>query len=74
MLGALGGFFLPLMFTTILELTWPLQTTFFVLFIITTISYMWLHWTVVAMLQRASPALENQVDYKDALPSDMHIG
>ena len=66
MLGALGGFFLPLMFTTILELTWPLQTTFFVLFIITTISTMWLHWTVVGFLQQASPALENQVDYKDA--------
>lgn len=66
MLGTLGGFFLPLMFTTILELTWPLQTTFFVLFIITTISTMWLHWTVVIMLQQASPTLENQVDFKDA--------
>lgn len=74
MLGALGGFFLPPMFATILELTWLPQTTFFVLFIITTISYMWLHWTVVGFLQQASPTLKNQVDYKDASPSNMHIG
>ena len=74
MLGTLGGFFLPPMFASILELTWLPQTTFFVLFIVTTISYMWLHWTVVGFLQQASPALENQVDYKDASPSDMHIG
>lgn len=66
MLGALGGFFLPLMFTTILELTWLPQTTFFVLFLITTVSYMWLYWTVIIMLQPASPALENQVEFKDA--------
>lgn len=35
---------------------------------------MWLDWTVVGFLQQASPALEHQVDYKDGLPSDMHIG
>ena len=74
MLGTLGGFFLPPIFATILELTWLPQTTVFVLFIVTTVSYMWLHWTVVIMLQQASPALVNQVDYKDAPPSDMHIG
>jgi NNP family nitrate/nitrite transporter-like MFS transporter len=67
MLGALGGFFLPPMFATILELTWLPQTTFFVLFLVTAVSYTWLHWTVDKMLQEASPALENQVDYKDML-------
>ncbi len=65
MLGALGGFFLPPMFASILELTWLPQTTFFVLFIITTISYMWLHWTVVHLLQKASPTLENELDFRD---------
>ena len=67
MLGALGGFFLPPMFATILELTWLPQTTFFVLFLVTGISFAWLHWTVVALLQNASPLLENNVDFKDAL-------
>jgi NNP family nitrate/nitrite transporter-like MFS transporter len=67
MLGALGGFFLPPMFATILELTWLPQTTFFVLFLVTAVSYTWLHWTVDKMLQEASPALENQLDYKDML-------
>lgn len=66
MLGALGGFFLPPIFASVLELTWLPQTTFFVLFLVTTVSYMWLHWTVVHLLQQASPALENQVDFKDA--------
>lgn len=65
MLGALGGFFLPPMFAFILELTWLPQTTFLVLFIITTISYMWLHWTVVHLLQKASPTLENELDFRD---------
>lgn len=65
MLGALGGFFLPPIFAAVLELTWLPQTTFFVLFLVTTVSYMWLHWTVVGLLQRASPALEQQLDFKE---------
>ncbi len=65
MLGALGGFFLPPMFASILELTWLPQTTFFVLFLVTTVSYMWLHWTVVHLLQQASPALKDELDFRD---------
>lgn len=54
------------MFAAIYELTRLPQSTFFVLFVVTAVSYGWLHWTVVNMLQQASPALENQLDFKDA--------
>ena len=65
MLGALGGFFLPPLFALVYEWTWIPQTTFFVLFLITAVSFGWLHWTVVALLQHASPSLEHRVDFKD---------
>ncbi|MCX6080878.1 MAG: NarK/NasA family nitrate transporter [Chloroflexi bacterium] len=65
MLGALGGFFLPLLFAAVYEWTWIPQSTFFVLFLVTAISFGWLHWTVLNLLQKASPALEHRVDFKD---------
>ncbi len=70
MLGALGGFFLPPMFAAIYEMTWLPQSTFFVLFIVTGVSFGWLHWTVVNLLQRASPALEQQLDFKEAVSAE----
>ncbi len=30
------------------------------------VSFGWQHWTVVGLLQQASPALENQLDFKEA--------
>jgi NNP family nitrate/nitrite transporter-like MFS transporter len=66
LLGALGGFFLPPLFAFAYEWTWAPQSTFFILFLITAISYAWLHWTVIHLLQAASPKLENQLDFKDA--------
>jgi len=47
------------------EWTWIPQSTFFVLFVIAAVIFAWLHWTVMSLLQKASPALENQVDFKD---------
>ena len=66
MLGALGGFFLPPMFAWFYELTLVPQSTFFLMFLITTVSFGWLHWTVMHLLQKASPALEHHLDFKDA--------
>jgi NNP family nitrate/nitrite transporter-like MFS transporter len=71
MLGALGGFSLPPMFASIYEWTWIPQTTFFVLFLVTAVSFGWLHWTVIHLLQQASPKLEQQLDFKGALSADM---
>lgn len=66
MLGALGGFFLPPMFAWFYELTLVPQSTFFLMFLITAVSFGWLHWTVMHLLQKASPALEHHLDFKDA--------
>ncbi|MCL4271387.1 MAG: NarK/NasA family nitrate transporter [Anaerolineales bacterium] len=66
MLGALGGFFLPPMFAWFYELTLIPQSTFFLMFLITAVSFGWLHWTVMHLLQKASPALEHHLDFKDA--------
>lgn len=65
MLGALGGFFLPPMFAWFYNLTLIPQSTFFLMFLLTGISFAWLHWTVIHLLQKASPALEHHLDFKD---------
>ncbi|HRQ21812.1 MAG TPA: nitrate/nitrite transporter [Anaerolineales bacterium] len=65
MLGALGGFFLPPMFAWFYNLTLIPQSTFFLMFVITAFSFGWLHITVMSLLQKASPKLENQLDFHD---------
>ena len=62
LLGALGGFFLPPLFAFFLEWTWVPQSTFFVLFLLTAVSFGWLHLTVWRILHEASPHLEHQFE------------
>ncbi|MBK9923682.1 MAG: NarK/NasA family nitrate transporter [Anaerolineales bacterium] len=66
MLGALGGFFLPPMFAAFQKWTFIPQSTFFLMFVITAVSFGWLHITVMSLLQKASPTLEHQLDFHDA--------
>ena len=63
-LGALGGFFLPLLFAYTGALTGFPQSTFFVIFIVSLISTLWMHFTVVKMLHRASPTLTNKFEHE----------
>jgi MFS transporter, NNP family, nitrate/nitrite transporter len=65
LLGALGGFFLPPLFAYANKLTGLPQMTFFVLFVITGLSFIWLHLVVIKMLQQAAPGLRNQFDEKN---------
>jgi MFS transporter, NNP family, nitrate/nitrite transporter len=69
MLGALGGFFLPPMFASFQKLTLIPQSTFFLMFVITAVSFGWLHITVMSLLQKASPTLEHRLDFHDT-PSE----
>jgi MFS transporter, NNP family, nitrate/nitrite transporter len=62
MLGALGGFLLPPMFAYAFMWTGIPQTTFFILFLITAVSFGWLHYVVWGMLHRATPHLEHQFE------------
>jgi len=66
MLGALGGFFLPLMFAAIYARTGIPQTAFLVLFLLVAISFGWLHLTVMSLNRKASSGLQGQVDAKEA--------
>jgi NNP family nitrate/nitrite transporter-like MFS transporter len=59
MLGALGGFLLPLLFSTAWAATRLPQTTFAILFLVTAASFLWLHLVVLQILHRASPHLEH---------------
>ena len=63
-LGALGGFFLPLLFAYTGALTGFPQSTFFVIFIVSLIATLWMHFTVVKMLHRASPTLTNKFEHE----------
>ncbi len=62
MLGALGGFFLPPIFSYLWKLTGVPQTTFIVLFLISAGSLLWLHLVVLSLLQSASPELEHAIE------------
>jgi NNP family nitrate/nitrite transporter-like MFS transporter len=61
-LGALGGFLLPPLFVSVKGWTGLPQSTFIVLFLLTLLASVWMHFTIVRMLHRASPELENRID------------
>ena len=61
-LGALGGFFLPPLFAYAQRWTGMPQSTFFVLFLVTLIAAVWMHWTIHRMLHQASPELVNRFE------------
>lgn len=63
MLGALGGFFLPPLFAYAQAWTGLPQMTFVVMFILTAISAIWMHLTVIAMLNRAAPHLKGKFEH-----------
>jgi NNP family nitrate/nitrite transporter-like MFS transporter len=55
--GALGGFFLPLLFAYSFKATGIPQTTFAILFLVTLASAIWMHLVVMKLLKQASPHL-----------------
>jgi NNP family nitrate/nitrite transporter-like MFS transporter len=57
--GALGGFFLPLLFAYSFKATGIPQTTFAILFLVTLASAVWMHLVVLKLLKQASPHLEH---------------
>lgn len=62
MLGGLGGFFLPPLFAYTKAWSGFPSSTFFVLFILTAVCALWMHWTVVHMLHKASPQLDGLIE------------
>jgi len=64
LLGALGGFFLPLLFSFAWATTQVPQTTFAILFIITIVSFAWMHLVVHKMMRAATPHLEHKFEHQ----------
>ncbi len=68
LLGALGGFFLPPLFSYFWLATGVPQSTFAIIFVITAASFLWLHLVVTRMLKKASPHLDGVFE-QHAIPS-----
>ncbi|MGC3954736.1 MAG: nitrate/nitrite transporter [Propionicimonas sp.] len=62
MLGGLGGFILPPLFAYTKEWTGFPTSTFFVLFLLTAVCAIWMHWTIVRMLHAKAPELADHFD------------
>ena len=62
MLGGLGGFILPPLFAYTKAWSGFPTSTFFVLFVLTAVCAVWMHLTVVGMLQQQSPELADHFD------------
>ncbi len=62
MLGGLGGFFLPPLFAYTKAWSGFPSSTFFVLFVLTAVCLLWMHWTVVHMLHTESPELARHIE------------
>ncbi len=71
MLGALGGFFLPPLFAYTTAWTGLPSATFFVLFLLTLVCALWMHWTVVHMLHNSSPELADHFEKPNALEASV---
>lgn len=63
LLGALGGFFLPPLFAYTQSWTGLPQMTFFILFLLTLVSAIWMHLTVISILNKASPHLKGKFEH-----------
>jgi len=70
MLGGLGGFFLPPLFAYTKAWSGFPSSTFFVLFVLTAICLLWMHWTVVHMLHTGSPDLARHIERPPTAPEE----
>lgn len=68
MLGGLGGFFLPPLFAYTKAWSGFPSSTFFVLFVLTAVCALWMHWTVMDMLHKESPDLAGRIEHPSGLP------
>ena len=68
MLGGLGGFLLPPLFAYTKAWSGFPSSTFFVLFVLTVVCALWMHWTVMSMLHRESPDLAGRIEHPSGLP------
>lgn len=68
MFGGLGGFALPPLFAYTKVWSGFPSSTFFVLFVLTAVCAVWMHWTVVHMLHQETPELSRHIE----IPAPAH--
>jgi len=61
--GGLGGFILPLLFAWSERVTGLPQSTFFVLFLFTVVSFLWMHVVVQRMMRLAAPEMKDHFEH-----------
>ena len=70
LLGALGGFVLPPLFAYAQTWLGMPQSTFLILFVVTLLSAVWMHLTILKMLNRATPHLQAKFELPHANAHD----
>jgi len=70
MIGGLGGFFLPIVFGVVNDLTGIWNTAFMALFGLVAINLIWMHLAILRMERRKHPDLAEMRDLPEAIPED----
>ena len=75
MIGGLGGFFLPIMFGVMNDLTGIWTSCFMLLFLIVAVALLWMHFTVRQMERAALPAEMRELGDLPELPEmeEVHV-
>lgn len=67
MFGGLGGFILPPLFATTAEVSGFPTSTFFIIFILTLVCAVWMHWTIHRMMTTSGPERKSEGELKEAV-------
>ena len=73
MIGGLGGFFLPIVFGLLNDLTGIWTTPFMFLFLVVAISMSWMHFAILRAERRKYPGLKRLRDLPEAVPRDQEM-
>jgi NNP family nitrate/nitrite transporter-like MFS transporter len=74
MIGGLGGFFLPIVFGIVNDLTGVWNTAFMTLFALVAVNLTWMHFAIQRMERRAHPDLKSLRDLPEAVPESRAAG
>jgi len=64
MIGGLGGFFLPIIFGAVLDLSGVWTSSYMVMFLLVAVSLIWMHFAIRRMERRRVPALGEEESFR----------
>jgi len=65
LVGGLGGFFLPIAFGVLKDLTHVSTTCFMLLFVVTSVSFIWMHFSIIQAERKNHPELKGPKDFPE---------